>query len=165
MQKYLPHLQKFVNIYGCKVKIKVIQSFVERIGARVDVEVSLCTILIATGESWTHQRVSRPHSGNSCQPEFPGAEVMAETSSSILGAGLHAGCKFVSGYAVQPESCLLLSEGKTRQHLSFQSSASARGWSGKVHVPAVKPRFAPSARTLHISWKGAVTEGAQDVLC
>lgn len=165
MQKYPAQLQKFVNIYGCKVKIKVIQSFAERIGARVDVEVSLCTILIATSESWTHQRVSRPHSGNSCQSKFPGAEVKAETSSSILGAGLHAGYKFVGGYAVQPESCLLLSEGKTRQHLSFQSSASARGRSGRVHVPAVKPRFAPSARTLHISWKGVVTEGAQDVLC
>lgn len=40
MQKYLAQLQKFVNIYCCKMKIKLIQSFVERIGARVDVEVS-----------------------------------------------------------------------------------------------------------------------------
>lgn len=39
MQKYLGKLQKFVNNYCCKVKIKIIQSFVERIGARVDVEV------------------------------------------------------------------------------------------------------------------------------
>lgn len=49
--------------------------------------------------------------------------------------------------------------------LEFQSTASARGWSGKVLVPGVKPRFAPSARILHISWKGAVAGGAQDVLC
>lgn len=49
---------------------------------------------------------------------------------------------------------------KTRQHCNSR----ARGWSGKVHVPSVKPRFAPSARIWHISWKGAVAGGAQDVL-
>lgn len=79
----------------------------------------LCTILIATGESWTHQRVSRPCSGNSCQPKSlsPGAEVKAETSSRILGAGLRAGYELGGGYAVQPESCLLLSEGKNQAAL------------------------------------------------
>lgn len=45
----------------------------------------LCTILIATGESWTHQRVSRPRSGSSCQPKSlsPRAEVKAEPAAGF----------------------------------------------------------------------------------